>query len=212
MTGYGADLSTGVSTVAIAAGFLASPECNATHGTMTNAQFVDSLYQGFLGRAPDDNGGPFFTSRLDSGATTRAQVVIDIADSPEAKAHLASTTSFVWVPNPTGAERNDVYETAFGRNVDITTGQNIQTWLNAGNSLLSVVQNVVASPEFQADYAGQSSATLVASLYENRLGRAPDAAGAAGWVNYLNSGGSGANVVLGIASSPEAATHLTDVI
>jgi hypothetical protein len=49
-------------------------------------------------------------------------------------------------------------------------------------------------------------------LYENGLGRAPDAAGAAGWVNYLNSGGSVANVVLGIATSSEAAAHLTAVI
>jgi hypothetical protein len=209
LTVYNQNLNAGLSKVQVAAIFLNSPEYTDAHGTMTNAQFVNSLYQGFLGRAPDPSGGAAFTARLDGGAATRAQTVIDIADSPEAKAHLAGTTSFVWVPSPTGAEANALYETALGRNVDVGTGVAIQTALNAGTPFLQIVQNVVASPEYQADHFGQTNAELVASLYENGLGRAPEPAGGQAWVNFLNAGGSQAQVVAGIATSPEASAHLT---
>jgi hypothetical protein len=68
---------------------------------------------------------------------------------------------------------------------------------------------VVGSPEYQADHFGQTNTELVASLYENGLGRAPDPAGGQAWLNSLNSGGSQAQLVMGIATSPEAAAHLT---
>jgi autotransporter passenger strand-loop-strand repeat protein len=209
---YDRALNAGMPKAQAAAIFLSSPEYTDAHGTMTDAQFVNSLYQGFLGRAPDSSGGSAFTAALDSGALTRAQTVIDIADSPEAKTHLAGTTSFVWVPSPTGAEANELYKTALGRNVDVGTGVNIQTDLNAGMPFSQIVQMVVGSPEYQADHFGQTNTQLVASLYENGLGRAPDPAGGQAWMNFLNAGGSQAQLIVGIATSPEAQAHLTTAL
>ena len=69
---------------------------------------------------------------------------------------------------------------------------------------------IVASPEFQALHGAQSNAAFVTSLYQDGLGRVPDAAGGSFYTGLLNSGAaSQAVVVLDIATSPEAAADLT---
>ncbi len=201
-------LSAGLAKTQLAATFLASAEYTNAHGNMSDMQFVASLYAGFLGREPDPDSGAALTAALGSVAVTRAQAAISVADSQEAKGHLAAVTGFVWVPDSVGADINAVYRTALGRNVDVGTEHTIRAALGAGTSLSVVVQNVVTSQEYAADHIGQDPAALVASFYENALGRAPDAA-SAGWTNALDAGGSPASVVLGIATSPEASMHLT---
>jgi hypothetical protein len=49
----------------------------------------------------------------------------------------------------------------------------------------------------------------VTSLYQAGLGRAPDQAGLVSWTTALNNGASRSGVLLGIATSPEAAGRLT---
>jgi plastocyanin len=193
----------------VAAGFLNSPEYLASAGTMTNTQFVDSLYEGFLGRAPDPSGGAFWTGLLDSG-TSRADVVIGIDQSQEAKTSLASTTSQVWVPNAAGTLAEELYQTGLDRTVDPNGLSGVTSALQQGATPLQIVQGIVASPEFQALHGAQSNAAFVTSLYEDALGRMPDASGDSFYLGLLNSGaGSRADVLLDIATSPEAAMHLT---
>jgi hypothetical protein len=193
----------------VAAGFLNSPEYLASAGTMTNAQFVDSLYQGFLGRAADPSGSTFWTGSLDSG-TSRADVVIGIDQSQEAKTYLASTTSQVWAPNAAGTLATEIYQTGLDRMVDPSGLNGVTSALAQGATPLQIVQGIVASPEFQALHGAQSNAAFVTSLYEDALGRMPDASGDSFYLGLLNSGaGSRADVLLDIATSPEAAVHLT---
>jgi hypothetical protein len=202
-------LRAGATQSTVAGGILSSGEYLAAHGTTTDAQFVASLYQGFLGRAPDAASGAL-TAALDSGAMTRAQAATDIEISSEAQQHLAPATNGIFFPSPkNGPAINAVYQTALGRNVDVGTETNIGAALNAGTSLLTVIQNVVASAEYQADHIGQSPAALVTSFYENALGRMPDAVGGPADVAMLNAGVPQAQIILGIATSPEAAAHLT---
>jgi hypothetical protein len=72
----------------IAAGIAASPEFLADHASQSNAAYVTSLYQAGLGRAPDVAGLASWTSTLSTGALSRSAVLLDIATSPEAAAHL----------------------------------------------------------------------------------------------------------------------------
>jgi hypothetical protein len=202
-------LTSGASASSVAAGFLASPEYQSGHGTLTDAQFVDNLYQGFLGRAPDGPGGTFWTGLLDSG-TSRADVVVGVAQSQEAKTTLAPTTSQVWVPNAGGTLAEEVYQTGLDRTVDLGGLASAQSALAQGQTALQFVQGIVASPEFQALHGAQSDTAFIASLYQDGLGRAPDQAGGSFYAGLLSSGaGSRADVLLDIATSPEAATHLT---
>ena len=68
----------------------------------------------------------------------------------------------------------------------------------------------MASAEFQALHGAQSDTAFIASLYQDGLGRPPDAAGARFYAGLLNSGaGSRADVLADIATSFEASVHLT---
>ncbi|MEM6477429.1 MAG: DUF4214 domain-containing protein [Pseudomonadota bacterium] len=71
-------------------------------------------------------------------------------------------------------------------------------------SLQEIADGFVLSTEFQTRYGGATEADFVTLLYENVLGRAPDAAGLAGWTALLDDGAMGRNeVVLGFSESPE---------
>ncbi|MGH1573437.1 DUF4214 domain-containing protein [Methylobacterium sp. P31] len=86
----------GASLGSVAADILTSPEYTSAHQAQTNIQFVDSLYHNALGRAADPAGEQSYTQGLDTGTLTRAQVAVDIAESPEAQQHLASQVEIGW--------------------------------------------------------------------------------------------------------------------
>lgn len=74
----------------LAQAFVNSPEFAATHGTLDDRHFVQSLYSGALGRRADPGGLSTYTGLLASGAS-RASVAVMIAESPEARGHLLSS-------------------------------------------------------------------------------------------------------------------------
>ena len=203
------ELYSGYSAGAVANLIMASAEYQSGHTTTTNTQFVTSLYQSFLGRAPDAAGQTFYTGLL-TGGTSRGDVVASIANSAEAKTFLAANTPNVWVPSPDGTLAYEAYQTGLGREVDLPSLTNVYTNLRAGLTVPQFFQQIVASAEFTNLHGAQDNATFVASLYQAGLGRAPDAAGQAFYTGLLNSGTGGrADVLLDIATSTEAAAHLT---
>jgi hypothetical protein len=206
---YDAQLINGASENSIGAQFLTSPEYVAATGTISDTQFVASLYQGFLGRsAAADPGSSYWTDLL-AGGTSRAAITIGVADSAEARTALGLTTEQVWVPHAPGTLAHELYETGLGREVELPALASI----NASWSVLTPPQlaaQIAGSPEFLADHAGQSNSDYVGSLYQNGLGRPVEAGGASYWSSLLNSGvASRSDVLLGIATSPEAQSHLT---
>ena len=206
---YDKQLIGGASEVSVAAQFLTSSEYIADTGTQTDAQFVASLYQGFLGRsAAADPGSTYWTNLLASGVS-RATVTIGISDSPEAKTALGLTTEQVWVPHAPGTLAHELYETGLGREVELPALANFNKYFSALTPAQFAAQ-IASSPEFLADHGSQSNAAYVGSLYTNGLGRTADVRGLAYWTNELNSGtATRGGVLLGIATSPEAAAHLT---
>ncbi|WP_191970017.1 DUF4214 domain-containing protein [Methylobacterium planeticum] len=97
LQGWYAAAHDGPSFSPIAQAILASPEYAALHPTaLTNAQFVESLYEGALGRGVDAVGAQFWGNALASGAT-RADVAVAISDSPEANQHLSPVIEVGWV-------------------------------------------------------------------------------------------------------------------
>ncbi len=62
---------------------------------------------------------------------------------------------------------------------------------------------LTGSAEFAGSHAAQNNAGFVATLYQNVLGRAPDAAGLDFWMNAMAAGAGRAAVVLGFSDSPE---------
>jgi hypothetical protein len=211
ISAFDAQITAGVSKATVATEFLSSNEYIADHGTQTDQQFVASLYQGLLGRAPEAGGLAYWTGALAQGAS-RGDVASAIADSDEAKSYLAATTAQVFVPNAAGTLTHELYETGLGREVELAALPYYQAaYLTQTPS--QIAAGIAASPEFLADHAGQSNSAYVTSLYQDGLGRAPEAAGLASWTGALNSGTlSRSAVLLGIATSPEAAAHLTHTL
>jgi hypothetical protein len=74
---------------------LASPEYAASHGSLTNAQYVDEVFEGALGRHADTAGLSFWQDALAHGAS-RADVALGIAQSQEAQAHLVGNVEDGW--------------------------------------------------------------------------------------------------------------------
>ena len=202
-------LYSGNSQGVIANAFLTSAEYQATHAAMTDTQFVASLYQGFLGRAPDASGAAFYTGLLASG-TSRGDVVASIANSQEAKTNLAPQTPAIWVPSPESTLVYEAYQTGLNQEVSLPALNTALSQLRTGTTPQQFLQALVGSSPFVALHGAQDNATFIASLYQAGLGRAPDAAGDAFYANILNSGsGTRVDVLTDFVNSPEAASHLT---
>lgn len=85
MTAWVVPFSTNAITLQqIANGFTQSTEFTTLYPTsMSNAQFVGALYWNILQRAGEDAGIRGWTNALDTGALTRAQVLLGFSDSAE---------------------------------------------------------------------------------------------------------------------------------
>ena len=81
---------------AIAAEFVASAEFVTTYGDLDATEFVTALYANVFGREPDSEGLNAFVAALESGALSRAEVVIDFSQSLEFREQtLDAATAFV---------------------------------------------------------------------------------------------------------------------
>ena len=83
-------LNGGVTQDTVTAGFLGSAEFGAQHGNLgSDVDFIQTIYQGALGRSADADGLQTWLNLLAQGGN-RAQVASDIAQSQEADQHLAA--------------------------------------------------------------------------------------------------------------------------
>jgi hypothetical protein len=136
--------------------------------------FVMQQYRDFLSREADLTGLPYWTGQLNSGALTPGQVVLNFFDSAEFQGTYAPIVR--------------LYFAAFRRLPDYA---GLQFWRNqfiSGIALESIAQNFAASQEFLLTYGALDNQGYVTRLYQNVLGRPPDAAGNAHWLGFLNRG------------------------
>lgn len=150
--------------------------------------FVMQLFRDMLGRSATEAEINLLVPRIESGATTPAQTVLDLLATPEGMRALA-------------IER--LYQSSFGRLPDFA-GLHVQ--LASGLSFETIARNFVGSAEFQASFVGSGAfdvSNFVSKLYTNILGRAPDAGGQAVQVDFYNS-----LVASGLTSAQAQATLL----
>ena len=204
----------GASLTDVAAGFLGSAEYSTRFGSaQTPTQFVTLLYKQVLGRAPDAQGLANWVAAIGRGQSD-SRTLVDFSESPEFKASTAAgVAAGIWVPDELAASVARLYYSTFGRAPDqagfIT---NVQAVYGAA-SLDQLAGDFAASAEFTSRYGSTTNTQFVDLLYQNVLGRAPDAVGQADWTNALSSGAlTGANVLLSFSDSAEHMASLTGVI
>jgi serralysin len=182
----------------VANAFIASNE-GAIDLPQSTRSFVSSIYQNALGRAPDASGLDYWTNSLNTGATTKATLIVNIAESSEAQITTMKTDG-----STTGSDIYRIYETIMGHAPD-TNGLIYWTGeLLSGISEATIATNMTSSSEFTSD--NLSSTAYINQIYTQGLGRSADASGLAYWEQQLTGGATRAQVALSFANSHEANT------
>ncbi|MGV6395154.1 DUF3616 domain-containing protein [Pseudomonas caspiana] len=154
----------------------------------TTFDTVSSLYKNVLGREGSADEISYWAGRIDSGLQGVADVVTAFTGSEEAASNVAPIVS--------------LYFAAFGRVPDVG---GLQYWVTAkrdGMELANIAVAFTQSAEF-AQSAQSSNTGFLTMLYQNALGRAPDAVGLAYWNAQLASGMSRDQVLSSISASGE---------
>jgi hypothetical protein len=155
--------------------FLDSAEFASLYpGGLTNAQFVQAMFTGFLLRGAEQASVDYFAGQLTAGSIRRPELIGLIVQSGEYQTIIAPVVRyylavFLRPPDPAGA----VY----------WTGQ-----MRGGLTPTQLSQAFAGSGEFAASYAGLTNLQFVAAMYVNILGRSADESGLDYWAGLLDSG------------------------
>jgi hypothetical protein len=191
----------------VAAALLNSPEGKLHVGGVEDGAFIDQLYSTAFHRQADAAGAQHQLQALNQG-TSRAQIAINFALSVENQDGMAGAfTSGVFAPDKDASDVARLYYTLLDRAPDAGGLSHWTDLIEGGSTLQSVAQGLFASPESQSKHVGMTNAQFVTDLYDDALGRAPDAGGFQHWTSQLASGVSRADVALGLAQSIEAQNH-----
>lgn len=152
--------------------------------------FAMQQYRDFLGREGDPAGVFFWGSHIDIGEHTRAEVIESFFASPEFQGSIAPVAR--------------LYFAYFLRIPDYGGLQYWSGQFRGGASLDSIADFFATSAEFLARYGALTNEQFVTLVYDNVLGRAPDAGGLAYWTGRLDSGElTRGGVMLGFSESAE---------
>jgi hypothetical protein len=197
------DVGGGLSLRAVAEEFLRSTEFQRRAGGLTDAEFVDRLYQLTLHREPDAAGRQHWIDELGRGLT-RAELLINFSESAE---HRTFTTPAVqgglWVQDHVAVAVARLYDAAFDRLPD---GGGLLNWIEyvkGGRSLSEVAHGFLVSAEFQAKAGNLNDPEFVERLYQIVLDRPSDAQGKEHWLGELSRGMSRADLLLIFSESHE---------
>lgn len=155
--------------------------------------FVTQQYRDFLGRSPDSAGLAYWVNQLKTGATTRAQLVEAFMQESVFRGRLDPIVR--------------LYTAYFKRLPDYP---GLMFWLNTmhpatgtGQSLVQVSEAFAQSGEFVATYGPLNNTSFITRVYQNVLGRDPEAEGYAYWMKRLAEGMPRGEVMLAFSESAE---------
>lgn len=155
----------------------------ASVDAFTVRQFAD-----VLGRAPTGTESSDWEMGVGEGTTTPEAAVDELLGS-------AAGTRLGGVVR--------LYRAYFLRDPDAAGFRYWRDQVRRGTSLDAVSQGFAASPEFRQRYGALDATGFVRLVYQNVLGRTPDAAGQAYWTGQLRAGVSRGKVMNGFSESPE---------
>ncbi len=136
--------------------------------------FVRQLYLDILSRPADSGGLNTWVNWINTGVYTRAQVASLFFQSQE----FYGTGNYI----------TKLYLAIMLRDPDYGGWTGWFNYLHNGFSQTDILNQFLASPEFQSRYGTLDSTGFVTLLYNNILNRAPDQAGLNQWVTWLNNG------------------------
>jgi len=136
--------------------------------------FVRQLYLDLLSRTADPGGLNQWVTWINTGVYTRAQVASQFFQSQE----FYGTGNYITL----------LYLGIMLRDPDYGGWTGWFNYLRNGYTQTDVLNQFLASQEFQSRYGNLDNTAFVTLLYNNMLNRAPDQAGLTQWVAWLNNG------------------------
>jgi len=182
-----------------------SAEFAARYGTLSDADFIRTVFQNVYGRPPTDADLSSGLRSLQPGRSgfTRGGLLSVYTQSDEARGRLSANANVTY-SGTAEAQVARLYDTAFGRDADPGGFTLYTKALINGTTLQQAAQSFLGSAEFANRYgAAPSDAALVNGLYQSTLGRAPDAAAEALYIQALAAGLSRTDLVVGFSESLE---------
>ena len=188
----------------IAVGFLNSSEFQALTGSLSDADYVEYLYQNALGRASEPAGKSFWIEQLNKGAG-RADLLIGFSESVEHRRLTADLVAEGFFDTDDAYQAVALlYDSFAGRQPD---AEGLIFWSeeirSGARTLDQVADGFAASPEFQSLTAGMNNTQLVEFMYQNTLDRASEPGGRDYWVSQLNAGMDRGDLLIGFSQSIE---------
>ncbi len=155
----------------------------------SNRWFAMQQYRDFLGREAEVQGLADWTALLGASRLSRDAMIQGFFGSPEFQLGVPSVVR--------------LYLGFFNR---IPDSAGLKGWVaawRAGAPIATIASSFARSAEFTQTYGTLTDAQFVTLVYQNVLGRAPDAAGNAGWLALLRNGASRGEVMAGFTESKE---------
>ncbi|MBJ3774418.1 DUF4214 domain-containing protein [Acuticoccus mangrovi] len=181
-------LEGGASLEDLAESLTATNRYQEIYGGLSNEEFVETLYQTALGRDADATGLAGWTARLDSGVMERSELLWRFAESREHVAQLADVVAEgLWSANENAVSVSLLYLAAYDRMPTYDEFDRDYGTVNL-ERLNWVADQIFSSDEVQDRYAGLDDEGFITALYNDILGRDPDAAGLAAWTHQLDEG------------------------
>lgn len=120
---------------------------------------------------------------------------------------LDNNEALIFAGNTKQAVVANLFQAVLGRTADATGLEYWFNQVNAGTSVKSVAQSLMASSEYTG--TAQTNAQFVTSLYQELMGRTADTAGNAFWLQKLSEGVSRVDVAVAFAEA--ASTNAAEV-
>jgi hypothetical protein len=162
--------------------------------------FTDRQFRDWAGRAPKADELASWRTRLGNDSATPEGLVDGLVGgtyaAPAAPITRLFNAYFLRLPDKSG--------------LDYWIGR-----YRAGTGIKTISQNFASSQEFKQRYGNLSNADFVRLVYQNVLGRQPDAAGLNHWVTQLSKGATRGSVMVGFSESSEYKTKtkaVTDIV
>ena len=194
-------------------------EFTQKYGSLTNAEYVERIYQNADGRSANLSELSSAVAEINAGTVSRAAFAVTVAQSAEHRAdgdvHAVTNNTDVvngafsldhTTDKEVAAETVDrLTVTALDRHATAAeAGDGAAGILNGTQTETGLANALISSQEFASDYGALDSEQFVSRVYENGLGHDATAAELSTWGSMLDAGTlSRADLLVAVADSPD---------